>query len=286
VEILNGGSEAWGLFDVKAAVSVDNDARLELRNSLIDTYFLTNTYALAVQNRGELLNFGSNQLRGSGNVPGGPGGVEVYIPDKQLGFRSTTTPINCSRLLFSVHVYATIGIGEPITVEVPKCDVGIESFPYIMDGIFDVNASLVLRHSDDDIIRFRFTEGSGMRINDGGALLTEDLNPDGGSTIFFEGTTATTADAPGWWRGLLFRAEDRTSELDNVYVRDGGREAWAGVADPANISVRNSRLTLTNSEITRGAGWGVFLDGDDRVVFNAENNTYEGNALGAVGADE
>lgn len=284
VEVLGGGSEAWGLFDVKAAVSVDNDARLELRNAFIDTQGLTNTYALAVQNRGELLNFdNSNDLRGTGEVPDYRYGLDAYIPDKQLGFRDAA-PIPYTGItspgLISVHVYATIGIGEPITVTIPEWESGIARFTHIMDGAFEVNASLTIRReTPDDKGQFWFTEGSSMRINDGGALLTESAPDD--SLFEFRGV----ANTPGYWQGLLFRAEDRTSELDGVRVIGGGREAWAGVADPANISARNGRLTLTNSEITRGAGWGVFLDGG-RTVFNEEGNTYEGNALGAVGADE
>lgn len=283
VEVIGGGSEAWSLFDVKAAVSVDNDARLELRNSLIDTYFLTNTYALAVQDRGELLNFeNTNRLVGSGEVPDYSNSVDIYIPDRQLGFRDAAfIPYTGEGYpgLYSAHVYATIGIDEPITVTIPEVEGALVRFPYIMDGAFEVNASLTIRReSTDDFGAFRFTEGSSMRVNDGGALLTDSSSPND-SLFVFRGVN------PGYWQGLLFRADDRMSELDGVRVIGGGREAWPLIDDPANISVQNSRLTLTNSEIIDSAGWGVVLDGG-RTVFNGEGNTYEGNALGAVGADE
>jgi len=282
VEISNGGTEAWGGFDVRAAVSVDNDARLRLTNSTItaqpDPDVATlNAYALAVQPRGDLPGFENNELLGDARFPDDPFTVDAYIPDKLLGFQDASSPT------IAVVVYATIGIQEPVTVTIPDPEVTGKNYFYIMDGMFDVNASFTIRHETPDAgAIFQFSEGSGMRINDGGALLTDvPANSDDSDETIFEGVRAV----PGYWRGILFRAEDRTSELENVRVAYGGRESWGGVQDPANISVLNSRLTLTNSTIHNSAGWGVFLQGDDRVVFNESNNTFRDNTLGPVGAD-
>lgn len=273
VEILNGGTEAWGLFDEKAAVSVDNDTQLEITNStiLIDYRSIDNVYALALNPLGELAVFENNQITASVSVTGSQFHGSVRVPDKQLGFDDSQ-----SKFSDSIVVYATIGMDEPISVYFPE-----NHRSYIMDGIFNLNTELTILRigpfDDNSGVYFGFTEGSGLRVNDGGRILTDQYYPSSSIDIQFFSVQNT-------WRGILFRAEDRASELHGITIYRGGREAWGGVDQSANISVLNSRLILTDSRIFDSAGWGVFLQGGG-VVFTEENNIYEDNALGSVGSD-
>lgn len=268
-DVRNGGCGAFGGFehegsDVAATISVDNDARLELDHSSVTSEV---SYALAVNPRGELPNFESTEVRFTGSPsddfgPPTPLIVSAWLPDKQLDAYPYASETGIA------HVYPTpSGMDEQMTVH--------ENF--FMDGFFEVNAAVTLEGAS-----LLFSEGGGMRVNDGGALFTRTPldAADGAVDAQFDSGSGD----PGWWRGILFRADDLTSELDNVRLCSGGREAHAGVQEPANVAVEEgARVTITNSHICSSGGWGVWLDHPTAAVFTEEGNTYDGNANGDLG---
>ena len=256
VEMKEAGSEAWSSDVERAAIVIDNDARVSLTNVSVEE---SRDYALYMNPRALLTEFDDVTLDTS------PFGA--FIPDKQMGALSDFGG--------TARVYATIGIGEELVIPNAYSDGEGTRADYSMVGNFEVDAPV--RITEPGVV-LEFEEDSSVRVNDGGSLFVDggSMNP-----VIFRGADPT----PGFWRGILFHADDLASNLSNLIIRHGGREAWPLVDDPANITVQNSRLTLTNSEITDSAGWGVFLDGNE-VVFNAENNTYEGNTLGDIGGDD
>lgn len=276
-DVRNGGCGAFGGFehegsDVAASISVDNDARLELDNSRVTA---DGGYALAVNPRGELPNFESTVLdlspsgsRSDRPVPTTAFAINAWLPDKQLNAYPSRYSDD-SDVGFA-HVYPTpSGIDKPMTVY----------GDFFMEGFFEVNATITLVGAV-----LMFSEGGGMRVNDGGALSTRtprDAREGTWAAAFGNGLPDRQ------WLGILFRADDLTSELDNVYLCDGGREAHAGVLEPANVAVEaGARVTITNSHICRSAGWGVWLDHPTDAVLTEEGNTYGDNAMGNVGVSQ
>lgn len=263
VEVRTAGSEALiehGGNDVAATLLVESDARLSLENSTIGGF----SYGLFLKPRAKLTAFRNNAFDNGGDAA-------MYIPDRQMGVISEDTDISHDPGRY-VRVYATIGVDDPMTIS--PIQGGTYKARYRVHGIVNVNASVTV----EPRALLEFEEGAGVRVNDGGALIAQGTEDE---KIVMTGVE----EVPGFWRGILFRADDKSSELSNVTISDGGREAWGGADEPANITMEDTRLSVTNSTIRRSGGWGVWLD-TPKADFANVSNTFEGNAKGSVGGND
>lgn len=253
------GREAWAGFDEAANISIDNDARLSLTNSSITD---SNGYGLALNPRAELTAFSSNTFTEVTRT--------AFVPDKQMGAFDSETSYE-----WGVRVYATAtGLDQEMTITNIYGSSRAERNFYLV-GDFEVNAPITLEAG----VNLAFDEGSGMRVNDGGALYAQGTEQD---RIVLQGPLG---DEQGTWMGVLFRADDLMSELDYIQFKDGGREAWPGIQDPANISVEaGAQVSVTNSLVQYSAGWGIWVDAGTAVLVE-ENNLYHANILGDVGTN-
>lgn len=261
VEIHYAGSEAFAGFDVAAAISVDNDAKLDMSFTTITDI---ESYALSLNPRAELVNFQYNSIQWWTGYNSSD--LIANVPDKQMGSFDTD-----SKYGGIIRVYPTAsGMDKDMTIKNIRLK-GTYIVDFQMAGLFEVNAAVTI----DGDVNLAFDEDAGLRVNDGGSIHAKGIAED---HVFFQ--TSAGFDS---WRGILFRADDRTSELNFVVIQGGGSEAWPGILEPANISVeQDASVSITNSYIQKSKGWGVWLDSEE-IVFEDENTKYSDNAKGAIG---
>ena len=259
VSISDGGREPFGGAQVASNITVDSDARLRLTNSVS---IRSGGYGLYVEPRGALPGFQNNSIDSRSDA-------HILIPGSLMGtIDSNTDLLTGDQEPRAVHVYEAGGINEEMTIS------NLVFAGYRLQGFFNINAPVTIENG----VEMEFEEDAALRVNDGGSLIAEGTAEEPIRMIGAEQT-------PGFWRGILFRADNLTSELNHVEIAESGSEAFAGVGmEPANIVVDvDASLTLSNSIIRDSNGWGVWLNSDERVEFIEEGNTYHNNATGAVG---
>ena len=271
VEVSGAGSEAMLELhgtDVAANISVDNDAQLSLTNSLINTRLAAEVHGLFLMPRGGLTTFRSNRF-----VFQEKAGA-AYIPDRQMGKMDEETTILEGNY---VRVYPTGDLDRNMTVSpLRRSPRNEQRSRYRLDGFFDVDATITIKPG----VEIEFAEAAAVRVNDGGAIIAEGTAED---KIVMTGMEET----PGYWRGVLFRADDRSSQLNYVEVAYGGREKFGGVDEPANLAIEPvASLSLNNSIIRNSAGWGTWVDHINFDPLSGSGNSYSANAKGALGKRE
>lgn len=113
-----------------------------------------------------------------------------------------------------------------------------------------------------------------------------------GSVIRAQGTAAnpivfTGAESTkGWWQGIwLEDTSNPNNTMANVVIAYGGRSAFHGSVEPANLALgrslgRESSLNLTNSTLRDSADHGLFVHSGSNIngdVCNGDGNTFNAN---------
>lgn len=133
-------------------------------------------------------------------------------------------------------------------------------------------------------VRLQFEAESGLRITTTGSLVARGT---AAAPIVFTGRTET----PGSWKGISIRSTNANNVIASARVSNGGSDPFccdyftnAGdIRASISLGGGNSgrgRLQLTDSLVSQGAGWGVFVFKDS--TFTQSANTYDGNT-GTVG---
>ena len=126
--------------------------------------------------------------------------------------------------------------------------------------------------------RLRFQQGTYLTVYANSALTAEGTC---GEPIVFTGDE----EIPGYWLGIQF---DNSVSTDNVLrycvvEYAGSSDVALDVTDPANLAVYSgSRVTVENSAIREGDGYGVILQDQSTTLASFENNAVTSNADGAV----
>jgi hypothetical protein len=139
------------------------------------------------------------------------------------------------------------------------------------DTSYTVNGTLTVAPG----VQLVFSSNSQLYVSQSGALIAKGTST---APIRFQGLQPT----PGYWRGINFVYSNSTSnQIDFASITDaGGGGASTGAISMDGLSSSNARLTLTNSNVSNSASWGVYKDADSILVEAA--NTFSGNALGNV----
>lgn len=158
-----------------------------------------------------------------------------------------------------------VGPGEiPYDIEQDRT---VEAGCYHIDGETEVsNGTLTLEPGTV----FVFAEDARLAIENDGRLNAEGTEDD---PIVF------TADEEvrGYWRGLRYRGTFSTDNvLEHVVIEYGGADAWHA-AQPANLTIDDSRVEVSDVTLRESAGFGlslrrydgVDLDGDNTITDNA-----------------
>ncbi|QLG50121.1 hypothetical protein [Natrinema halophilum] len=171
-----------------------------------------------------------------------------------------------------IHVAPTSGgISESVDVEW-----GVTDARYVLTGVTDNYGRLTIEPG----ATVSFEQNAGLNTRNGGSLTAVGMNEDESvAPITFTGEQKTR----GYWRGLQFQDSDRTeNRLDHAVVEYGGSESFHHSTVAANVTVRyGSRLSVTNTTVREGGGYGVCFSSNETVdAFH--NNTVTKNADGAA----
>jgi len=116
-------------------------------------------------------------------------------------------------------------------------------------------------------------------------LTGASLVADGTSSDPITMTATTGNEQKGWWRGVAIYSSSPNNTLDHVEVRYAGSTSMSGISQAANIGIDDgTQLTLTNSTIADGDGWGLYCDASD-VSVTSSGNSYEFNNSGGISSD-
>jgi hypothetical protein len=247
VVVRDGGE---GYRDANIGIGIDGEGALTIRNSVIGDGASTGVLAT---NSAELVEFGNNTFE---NMQGPP--LELH-PDRVGSLSGTSTFGN------NDESYVLVGSDDNNVTE--DATWPAMNVPYQFSNTVSIQ-------SDVDIepgATLEFQQGGPIRLFVGSdGQLVADAS--GGDPITFRGVQGT----PGSWGGIFVRTT-RDNRFDNVVVSDGGE----GYRD-ANIGVGidgEGALTITDSDISDSAGWGIILDNGS---LTAENNTFRNNAKGDI----
>ena len=125
-----------------------------------------------------------------------------------------------------------------------------------------------------------FEQETGLEVMDDGRISADGTEAD---PIRFTGVV----ESPGSWDGISFRDSTHPSNLlDWVIIEYGGRQAFHGSTEPANLTVgrslRPGSITLTNSTLRHSGGYGLYLH-DNGALPGSGSNTFTENASGPAG---
>lgn len=253
VHIMHTGSSA--LADYKTALLLEGFAAgvLNVRNSSIDT---VTGYGLFVEKGATLRSFSSNSFSNIDGTPVALPSNQVHNLDSASLFDGETNTNN---------VVEITGGDFSLANEVTWPDLSAAT-PYFVTAktIFDSSVTIsagAIFEMDSEVLFY--ARNGAFRV------LGEADNP-----VIFRGAV----EQAGYWRGIQVDSSDVTNIMQNTVVRHGGHPTgFQGTQqEQANILIEGfsqGYLTLKDSTIADGAGYGVFIEID--ATFNEEGaNTY------------
>jgi hypothetical protein len=133
---------------------------------------------------------------------------------------------------------------------------------------------------------FEFATDEAMYVSGGGGYLI--AKGTAGQKITFTGKDKTK----GFWKGIMVTSPSTLNEIDYIEVAYAGSSSLIGVSVKANLvlygnSSNPSRVKLTNSTFTNGAGYGLYAQ-NGAILETFANNAASNNAGTAafVSADQ
>ncbi|RKI38392.1 hypothetical protein D7Y27_23865 [Corallococcus sp. AB004] len=270
-----------GSLEVRAAVVVgsllqDSVSQVRIANTTVEK---SGTLGLFAFNRARLPGFSKNLFRGN---LGAPATVSLSIASALDGTtvysgNSATNP--AANGDNTVHLLAAPEGDLAIAQTLHKLDVPYGVSTGIPDTIVEYSGALTVEPG----VRLQFEAKSGLRITETGSLVARGTAAD---PIVFTGRTET----PGYWKGIAIRSLDANNVIAHARVSHGGSDpfccdAFTNAGDiQGNIvlggSAGRGRLQLSDSLVSQGTGWGVFVFKSS--TFTPSANTYDGNT-GTVG---
>jgi len=215
-------------------------------------------------------------------------GVLVHDDESNLGTFSNNdinnnargvwvNALNVSKLdgtsVYSNNSVADVGIWSSTlpdteTVTWNKLDGDTE---YRVDGGLDINGNLTIASG----VSFAFDENVYFSVNSGGSIMA-----DGGesNTITF---TSSNISAGLYWKGIYISSSNQNNLLNNVEVSYAGDSEWSFASGPdykANIGLdAGGFLSLTNSTVSSGDGYGMFIHDDESDLGDFTSNEFNEN---------
>lgn len=139
--------------------------------------------------------------------------------------------------------------------------------PYQVDGSsIGVDVDLELA----DGVDLTFQEGGSLAINENGSF---KVSGTAASPVRIRGEEAVA----GWWKGIAFKSNSTKNVINFAEISDGGSGYVYCCSDPANITVFDGRVSLTNSSVTNSAGFGLLATNADVYIDHFEGNSFRDN---------
>jgi hypothetical protein len=260
--ITNAGNSNYTSFsdfvDVKAGIAIRNDAKLKLNNTEVSN---SGGYGVYVR-YGEFESFQANTFSENTRAHVGLPANEASSIDEATTFSGDS---------YAIEVYGNIS-DESTWVNLN----GTARYNVVAD--VTINNGLTLNPG----VQIDFDEDLDFDVRSAGYLNAEGTS---GDPILFTSSNEAGEIA---WGGLKFYTSDARNVLDFVTVNlAGGNETTDldnFIDEKTSIAGNgNARLTLTNSTISNGEGFGVYFQGTiNDIEAGAANNTFTNNTSGNV----
>lgn len=255
VEVYDAGHEDLGGFSKKTAIGMDgeNHAKLKLTNSKIGK---SGGFGLFVENYAELTGFEFNQF-------------------EYNTFSAVTLPANevrkvnqiSSSLTFvgnghnGIEIYGSVLLHPNKEESVwPALNFGAS---YLVSGNLSIQSGLKILPG----AAFKFTDGKGIRV-----VNNAYLNAQGSKDrkIIFTGANETK----GFWYGIQFLSGSNFNILTHTEILYAGKNEHYGIPKVASVALGGgiiSKLSITNTKIAHGGGYGIAVD----TFLTTINNDFE-----------
>jgi hypothetical protein len=255
VEVYDAGTDILSGFDQKTAIAMDgeNHAKLKLTNSKIGK---SGGYGLLVENHAQLEAFEFNQF-------GYNAASAVLMPANEVRKLNTVS----QTLTFTGNGHNGVEIfSSSLLLPNNEESVWPELFfgaTYLVSGNLSIQSGLKILPG----AAFKFADGKGIRVVGNGYLNATGTEA---RKIIFTGASETK----GSWYGIQFLTNSNQNVLDHTEILYAGNGLHYGILKVASLALGGSlpaKLSVTNSKIAHGGGYGIALD----INLTTINTDYE-----------
>ena len=150
------------------------------------------------------------------------------------------------------------------------------------DNIYLVTTTVAVDNSSTLTIEpgteVRFENDVAFHVESGASLVADGTSDDPISMTATDGN-----EQQGWWRGVAIYSGNTDNTMNDVEVLHAGSTDMNGISEAANVALNGgpnsaATLTLTNSTIAEGAGYGVYFDTDTDTFQDFASNLFSGTA--------
>lgn len=244
VEVYDAGTDILSGFDQKAAIALDgeNHGKLKLTNSKVGK---SGGCGLLVENQAQLEAFKFNQF-------GYNASSAVVMPAKEVrklnDVGQTLTFVGNGHNGIEIFSSALLLPANAESVW-PSLYFGAT---YLVSGNLSIQSGLKILPG----AAFKFADGKGIRVVGNGYLNAAGT---AARNIIFTGVSETK----GSWYGIQFLSNSNQNVLDHTEISYAGNGLHYGILQVASLALGGSlpaKLSVTNSKIAHGGGYGIAID--------------------------
>jgi hypothetical protein len=259
--ISDAGGQAWsGAAESLAAVYLQDTSAAKITNTTIRN---SGRYGLWAGNNARLPEFGSNTFSGNARVM-------ILHPDR-VGELSGTSTISGND---DDGIYVVFGNNDRVSTDASWRDLGV---PYVVRDRFYTEAALTIEAG----VTVQFPQDQGLIVEEDGSLIA---NGTAAEPVVLEGQNDV---ATGYWQGLRIQSNNPNNKLTHTTVENAGANRWTGdgESDAAIFLDGNARISLDNTTLGPGGGYGVHLS-DEGSVLGCSAVTFTSLVKGDVWVDD
>lgn len=245
--------------DTKAAVAVTNDAKLNITHTTVEESM---GYGMYIR-YGTLASFAQNDF--TNNASAGVG-----LPAGQVAALDNATTFTNNNVAVEIYGSTLDATTDATWVQLNG------SSRYYVSGDVSLKSYLAI----DAGAKFDFAEDIALIVESTGVL-----HAVGTASNMIE-FTSKKASSGIFWKGISFASADARNELTYAKVTYAGNSKFTAFANfvdkKTNIAMMSgAKLTLQNSEVTNGNGYGVYVRYGSFTTF--ASNTFADNTFADVG---
>jgi len=269
----------YGVISYAGVDTVFNlDERVAIGIGSFESLALTNSTISNSVNNGMLVEDSANLLNFSNNIFENNAGTPLIITAGQVHNLDTASTFGTTNGNDYIEILGDFLDGNTSSDEITWTAFD-DNTPYYLTGNLSFQSSFRGLNISP---RVKIMVGSDLNIRVGGSFLSAKGESEAGRITF----TAFDQSLP--WQGISFVTKNVRNELDFVEVSYAGSDQLGNIPVLANVGVFGfNNLTVTNSIISNGLGYGLSLDDNADVNLDIEtSNTIIDNVLGPVFFDE
>ena len=243
VEVRQAGSGLLeGLTNLSASLGIDdaNNSVMKVKNTTIAD---GGGYGIYVEKNASLTE--ASQVTISGNA-----GTSIALPISEIGNVQSENSFTGNNGYNAVEIIGSLTLNQDEVVWHAFSD----GTPYYISGNLDIRSGLKIQEG----VSMEFAAGIGVNVLDANAYINAIGTAD--KKIKFSGRTPTK----GFWSGISISSSNVLNTLEFVEISDAGSGMLpniSGITGSLGLDGGNlSSLTIKNSVITNGKGYGLYAE--------------------------